>query len=42
MSPSDNAAAEGRGGEDEPLLGGPGDASQQPGQSIWYNLILGQ
>lgn len=28
-------------GEDEPLLGRAGGASQQEGKSIWYNLILG-
>ena len=27
--------------EMEPLLGKPGDASQQEGTSIFYNLILG-
>ncbi|MCJ1470527.1 hypothetical protein MMC07_009173 [Pseudocyphellaria aurata] len=34
------SSATGR-GEDEPLLGNPGDASQQDGQGIEANLILG-
>jgi hypothetical protein len=28
--------------EDEPLLGRPGDASQQEGQGIQYNFVLGE
>lgn len=28
-------------GEDEPLLGRIGDASQQEGRPIYYNLIIG-
>ena len=28
-------------GEDEPLLGRPGDASQQEGWPLWFNLGLG-
>lgn len=28
-------------GEDEPLLGAPGGASQQDGQPLYYNLFLG-
>jgi hypothetical protein len=28
--------------DDEPLLGRPGDASQQDGQPIYYNLIIGK
>jgi hypothetical protein len=28
-------------GEDEPLLGSPGDASQKEGYPLYYNLILG-
>jgi hypothetical protein len=28
-------------GEDEPLLGRAGGASQQEGKSLWYNLIIG-
>ena len=28
-------------GEDEPLLGGIGDASQREGRPIYYNLIIG-
>lgn len=35
-----NSAAEGR-GEDEPLLGRAGDASQQDGNGVQYNFILG-
>jgi hypothetical protein len=27
--------------EDEPLLGRPGDASQQEGQGLQYNFVLG-
>jgi hypothetical protein len=29
-------------GEDEPLLGRPGDASQQEGFPLFYNLIIGK
>jgi hypothetical protein len=29
-------------GEDEPLLGRPGDASQQEGQGLQYNFVLGK
>jgi hypothetical protein len=29
-------------GEDEPLLGQPGDASQQEGRPLYFNLIIGQ
>lgn len=29
-------------GEDEPLLGRPGDASQPEGRPLYYNLIIGQ
>jgi hypothetical protein len=29
-------------GEEEPLLGRPGDASQQEGQGIQYNFVLGK
>ncbi|KUJ15506.1 uncharacterized protein LY89DRAFT_114827 [Mollisia scopiformis] len=28
-------------GEDEPLIGRPGGASQQEGKSLWYNLVIG-
>jgi hypothetical protein len=28
--------------EDEPLLGRPGDASQQEGQGLQYNFVLGE
>ena len=28
--------------EEEPLLGGPGDASQEDGQPLWWNLGLGK
>jgi len=28
-------------GEEEPLLGGPGDASQKEGKPLYYNLFLG-
>lgn len=38
--PQENPAAEGR-GEDEPLLGRSGDASQQDGIGLQYNLVLG-
>ena len=27
--------------EEEPLLGEPGDASQQEGKPLYYNLVLG-
>ena len=27
--------------EDEPLLGGPGDATQQPGQGMQWNFVKG-
>lgn len=27
--------------EDEPLLGGPGDASQRREKGLWFNLLLG-
>lgn len=29
-------------GEDEPLLGRAGDASQQEGRPLYYNLVIGQ
>ena len=29
-------------GEDEPLLGRAGDASQQEGRPLYYNLLIGQ
>ena len=29
-------------GEDEPLLGRAGDASQQEGRPLYFNLIIGQ
>lgn len=29
-------------GEDEPLLGRPGDASQQEGQGLQYNFVIGK
>jgi hypothetical protein len=29
-------------GEDEPLLGRPGDASQPEGRPLYYNLIIGK
>jgi hypothetical protein len=35
-----NAAARGQ-SEEEPLLGGRGDASQTEGQALWYNLWIG-
>jgi hypothetical protein len=28
--------------EEEPLLGGAGDASQEDGKPLWYNLGLGK
>lgn len=40
MSSANSQEYRGR-GEDEPLLGSPGDASQQDGQGIEANLILG-
>ncbi|KAI9869812.1 MAG: hypothetical protein M1830_005009 [Pleopsidium flavum] len=38
--PTQNPAASGR-GEDEPLLGRAGDASQQEGKGIQFNLFIG-
>ena len=38
--PEQNPAAAGR-GEDEPLLGRAGDASQQDGKAIQFNFVLG-
>jgi len=38
--PDSNPATSGR-GEDEPLLGRAGDASQQDGKGIQFNLVLG-
>ena len=38
--PQENPATEGR-GEDEPLLGRAGDASQQDGKGIQFNFVLG-
>lgn len=38
--PEENPATQGR-GEDEPLLGRAGDASQQDGQGIQFNFVLG-
>ena len=38
--PEQTTAAEGR-GEDEPLLGRAGDASQQDGKGIQFNFVLG-
>ena len=29
-------------GEEEPLLGSPGDASQQEGKPLYYNLVIGE
>lgn len=29
-------------GEEEPLLGGPGDASQQEGKPIYHNFVIGK
>jgi hypothetical protein len=29
-------------GEDEPLLGRAGDASQQEGRPLYYNVIIGK
>lgn len=39
--PQENPAVEGR-GEDEPLLGRAGDASQQDGKGIQFNFFLGK
>lgn len=38
--PEENPATQGR-GEDEPLLGRAGDASQQDGHGIQFNFVLG-
>ena len=38
--PEENPATQGR-GEDEPLLGRAGDASQQDGRGIQFNFVLG-
>lgn len=38
--PEENPATQGR-GEDEPLLGRAGDASQQEGKGIQFNFVLG-
>jgi len=38
--PEQNPAQQGR-GEDEPLLGRAGDASQQDGKGIQFNFVLG-
>ena len=38
--PDENTVTHGR-GEDEPLLGRAGDASQQDGKGIQYNFVLG-
>ena len=35
--PERNPAAQ----EEEPLLGGPGDATQQPGQGLQWNFVKG-
>lgn len=40
QSPDSHAANDGR-GEDEPLLGRAGDASQQQGESMVKNVVLG-
>lgn len=37
----ENVANAGR-GEQEPLLGRAGDASQQEGKPLYYNLVLGE
>ncbi len=37
----ENVPAELQAGEDEPLLGSRGGASQQDGKSLFYNLIIG-
>jgi hypothetical protein len=39
--PASAVAARGQ-SEEEPLLGGTGDASQAEGQSLWYNLWIGE
>ncbi|KAG0645361.1 hypothetical protein D0Z07_8898 [Hyphodiscus hymeniophilus] len=39
--PEVDVTGERNAGEDEPLLGRPGDASQESGQPIYYNLITG-
>ena len=39
--PEENPAIQGN-GEDEPLLGRAGDASQQDGNGIGYNFVLGE
>lgn len=39
--PAQNPAISGR-GEDEPLLGRVGDASQQEGKGIQFNLFIGE
>jgi len=39
--PERNPAVEGRNEEDEPLLGGPGDASQKESKGIQFNFIIG-
>ena len=39
--PEENPATQGR-GEDEPLLGRAGDASQQDGKGIQFNFVLGK
>ncbi len=39
--PEQNPAQQGR-GEDEPLLGRAGDASQQDGKGIQFNFVLGR
>ena len=31
-----------RTGEEEPLLGEPGDASQEQGKPLYYNFVLGK
>ena len=38
--PEENPSTQGR-GEDEPLLGRAGDASQQDGKGIQFNFVLG-
>ena len=39
--PEENPAVNHRSAEDEPLLGRRGDASQQDGKGIQFNLVLG-
>jgi len=39
--PERNPALDGRDAEDEPLLGGPGDASQKESKGIQFNFIMG-